>query len=257
MLLSLDYLIKKYNLKITGISHFGAHLGQEITSYKKNNLNNIHLFEPQKKIFEQLKSANENIDGLNFYNFGLGEANHKTILNLDTHESQSSSILTPKDHLKLHPQIKFEGTEEILIKRYDELDIKNVNFLNIDIQGYELKALSGSVKILQDIKYIYTEVNSVEVYAECVLIKDLDKFLIDYNFVRVKTKWFDNLAWGDAFYIKRDLISTKNYFISRFKNFIFKLYIMKYLEKYISKFYISINKFVYEKKQKIKKIIKN
>ena len=56
MLISLDYLIKKYDLKIKGVSHFGAHLGQEIDSYLQNNISNIHLFEPQTKIFNQLVS---------------------------------------------------------------------------------------------------------------------------------------------------------------------------------------------------------
>jgi hypothetical protein len=58
MLISLDHLIKKYELKINGISHFGAHLGQEIDTYLKNNIKNIHLFEPQSKIFNQLINCN-------------------------------------------------------------------------------------------------------------------------------------------------------------------------------------------------------
>ena len=51
MLISLDYLIKKYDLKIKGVSHFGAHLGQEIDSYLQNNISNVHLFEPQTTNF--------------------------------------------------------------------------------------------------------------------------------------------------------------------------------------------------------------
>ena len=141
MLISLDHLIKKYELKINGISHFGAHLGQEIDTYLKNNIKNIHLFEPQSKIFNQLINCNNEKNDLKFYNFGLGSKNEKLKLNLDTAESQSSSILTPKTHLELHPNIKFDGSENIEIKIYDDLKIENVNFLNIDVQGYEHEAL--------------------------------------------------------------------------------------------------------------------
>ncbi|MDC2962443.1 FkbM family methyltransferase [Acidimicrobiia bacterium] len=142
MLISLDYLIKKYDLKIKCVSHFGAHLGQEIDSYLQNNISNIHLFEPQTKIFNQLVS-NHKKKGLHFYNFGLGSQNKKLKIYLDSGESQSSSILKPKSHLNLHPNIKFQGTEDIEVKIYDNLKIQNINFLNIDVQGYELEALIG------------------------------------------------------------------------------------------------------------------
>ena len=75
MLISLDYLIEKYDLKIKGVSHFGAHLGQEIDSYLQNNINNIHLFEPQVQIFNQLVLNHKAKEGLHFYNFGLGSQN--------------------------------------------------------------------------------------------------------------------------------------------------------------------------------------
>ena len=54
MLISLNYLIKKYGLEISGISHFGAHLGQEVDKYIENNIMNINLFEPQKQIYKKL-----------------------------------------------------------------------------------------------------------------------------------------------------------------------------------------------------------
>ena len=44
MLISLNYLIKKYRLEITGISHFGAHLGQEVDKYLENNIKNILVY---------------------------------------------------------------------------------------------------------------------------------------------------------------------------------------------------------------------
>lgn len=35
MLLQLDSLVDKYNLKIKGIIHVGAHIGEEVPAYKK------------------------------------------------------------------------------------------------------------------------------------------------------------------------------------------------------------------------------
>ena len=35
MLLNIEYLKNKYNIKTNGIAHIGAHLGQEIDEYKR------------------------------------------------------------------------------------------------------------------------------------------------------------------------------------------------------------------------------
>ena len=72
----------------------------------------------------QLIKIHKEKKNLSFYNFGLGSKNMKVKINLDTAESQSSSILKPKTHLLLHQNIKFEGTEDIEIKIYDDLKIK-------------------------------------------------------------------------------------------------------------------------------------
>ena len=44
-------------------------------------------------------------------------------------------LIKPSGHLKYHPEIKLEDTENIEIRKYDEFDLSNVNYLNIDIQG--------------------------------------------------------------------------------------------------------------------------
>jgi len=255
MLISFDYLIKKYNIKITGLSHFGAHIGQEVDLYLKNNITNIHLFEPQYKIFNQLINIHKEKKDLSFYNFGLGSENKKVKINLDTAESQSSSILKPKSHLELHQNIKFEGTEDIEIKIYDNLKIEDINFLNIDIQGYELEALIGCKKSLRSIDYIYTEINSQEVYEGCPLVGDIDDYLFNHGFLRVETRWFDNLAWGDAFYIKKKFLSKSDFLKVKIKNFIFSFTITKYIELKKIKFFNHVNKVFYKFKQLVKKIL--
>lgn len=58
---------------------------------------------------------------------------------------------------------------------------------------------------LHNVDYLYTEVNSDYVYKNCGLINELDDYLQKFNLVRVETKWTE-FKWGDAFYIKRNLI---------------------------------------------------
>jgi len=233
--------------------------------YIEKKIPYIHLFEPQSEIFKELINKFKKYENCSFYNFALGNNDSLVNIYLEKTRKESSSILKPANHLLLHPDIVFEGTEEIQIKKYDSLKIKDVNFLNIDIQGYELEALKGCKYSLNHIDYIYTEINNEEVYENCAHIKDLDLFLDSYGFIRVETVWWENLAWGDAFYIKKEYLNKNTLYFKKLINFFlsFKLihnlrknktvYAKIYLKNYKKlKFYLKNYK---KYKQYLKKIL--
>jgi hypothetical protein len=50
---------------------------------------------------------------------------------------------------------------------------------------------------------IISEINKEEMYEGCVLVEDLDKFLLNYGFKRMVTYWQqDGETWGDGLYLK-------------------------------------------------------
>ncbi len=254
MLIKLTNLVSKYNLYITGVAHFGAHLGQEVIEYEELNIKNIHLFEPQKNLFIELDKKFGKNKKIKIYNFGLGSEEKQLDINLTpSNNGLSASILPPKKHKDLYPEIKFEGTEKIEIKIYDDLNIKDVNFLNIDIQGYELYALEGSKKSLEtNIDYIFIEVNKDELYEGNVVVEELDKFLNKYKFIRIETKWFNRFVlWGDALYVKAESLSSYKILKSKFFIFCERFYIF-FLIIDILRF---LNRFKYRIKQTIKSLI--
>ena len=59
----------------------------------------------------------------------------------------------------------------------DDYDIGESNFINIDVQGYELEVFKGGTKTLEKVDYIYCEVNRGEVYEGNAMVEDLDEFL--------------------------------------------------------------------------------
>jgi hypothetical protein len=83
----------------------------------------------------------------------------------------------------------------------NDIDGSEIDFLNLDIQGVELRALKSMGSYLDSIKYIYTEINTGEVYKENDQLDDLDEFLRNKGFNRVETK-LTPYEWGDALYIK-------------------------------------------------------
>jgi FkbM family methyltransferase len=203
MLLNLDNLKEKYNLKIKGVIHIGAHIGQEYETYERLGIDNIMFFEPLKNTFEKLK---KNVgEKAKLMNMALGNIEGEIEMFTESiNQGQSSSILEPKHHLVQHPSIKFDGKEIVKITKLDNfiLEKENYNFINIDVQGYELEVFKGGVEYLKNIDYIMTEINRAELYLNCAKVEELDSFLHEYGFERVETTWAGG-TWGDAFYIKK------------------------------------------------------
>lgn len=203
MILDLKQLKEKYNLNFKGVIHVGAHHGCEFPIYEELNIKNKIFFEPVRSNFEILSS---NVgDKAILVNKALGNENKKIEINIETaNGGQSNSILNPKLHLYQYPHIQFNQKEEVDMVRLDDYlsDYLNYNFLNIDVQGYELEVLKGSKNILNSIDYIMTEINKDEVYENCAQIKDLEAFLSPYGFELVEENWM-GIIWGDGFFIKK------------------------------------------------------
>lgn len=205
MILSFTTMVKKYDMNINGIIHIGAHRGQEINEYVENGIQEIIMFEPLNTNFKILErnmaQVNANITG---YQVALGNEEKNVRMYLSNNDLLSSSVLKPKVHLQLHPGVIFNDVEEVEMKRLDSFaeETKNFNFINMDVQGYELEVLKGGAETLKHVDYVYCEINRDELYEGNAFVEDLDKFLADYNMERVETDWAGTL-WGDALYIRR------------------------------------------------------
>jgi len=206
MLLSFSQLYKKYKFNIKGIIHIGAHYGEEIPEYIHYGIQDIVLFEPLTSNFnvlsERVKDLNANIEG---HQLALGNDNKKVSMYLSSNEQQSSSILKPKIHLTHHPNVTFDGVEEVDMVKLDDFSYTKYNFINMDVQGYELEVLKGATETLKNIDYVYCEVNRDEVYENNAYVEEIDEFLSSYDMKRVETSW-EGKIWGDALYIREKLL---------------------------------------------------
>lgn len=207
MLIKFSEIVSKYG-KPRGIIHLGAHLLEERKDYYQYGLNNTIWIEANPNIYENIKRFDNGIERI--FNHVISDVDNKEYNFNITNNGQSSSILELGEHKIHHPHIYVNDVIVLRSKRMktiiddNNIDISNYNFLNIDIQGAELLALKGFGEYLNSIDYIYTEVNSSEVYKGCALISDLDDYLSEYGFERVETKMTE-YEWGDAIYIKNKI----------------------------------------------------
>ena len=203
MIIRFSDIVKKYNMNINGIIHIGAHYGEEIVDYINEGIQNVILFEPLSDNFDILHKNSQNLNAnIEAYQVALGSEPGEATMYVSDNEKQSSSILKPKVHLSHHPDVKFPSKEEVEVHLLDEYDCHNYNFLNMDVQGYELEVLKGGSETLKNIDYVYCEVNRDEVYENNAYIEELDEYLANYNMSRVETVWSGGI-WGDALYIKQ------------------------------------------------------
>jgi len=109
----------------------------------------------------------------------------------------------------------------VVTRRLDDIsEIGAVGFLKLDVQGAELKVLTGGVVSLKRTLVVHTEVEFVEIYAGQPLFADIDQFLRGHGFVfhrfaglegRTMRPLFhvgdpdhamSQILWGDAVYVR-------------------------------------------------------
>jgi FkbM family methyltransferase len=203
MLIPLHELVKKYKVNFKGILHVGAHECEELSDYE-------HYIQRSKILWIDGLEDKVNLCKQRYPNVLIEHAvvsdTIETVKFNRSNNGQSSSILELGLHKQFHPHVWYVESHEVQTKMLKDIicnyDI-DYNFLNLDIQGAELKALKGMEQYLEKVDYIYTEVNSDYVYEKCALVGELDQYLQQFGLHRVETKWCENYRWGDAFYIRK------------------------------------------------------
>ncbi len=234
-MLDLQQIFSQYGIVPHGVIHVGAHEGTEIGTYQAMGVQKVLFVEANPVVFERLQANIAGVPNVQAVNCAVSNENGTVNLRV-TSIDQSSSILQLKRHLELYPNIQETHQVEVQSRTIDtlleelQLNPYDFNILNIDIQGAELLALQGAANWLKYVAGINTEVNYEELYDGCVLIDQLDEFLEKHGFQRVATITH-HPYWGDAFYVKKPLITMAAFAIARFGNQIFDYAFLKMYTK--------------------------
>ena len=183
------------------------------------------LFEPDLKEYEKL--LNKNNDQI-IINAALSDKVKNIDFNICKKQEVSSVYMPNYDLIN-----KFPDTKDYPRDRYDILkkieiktdtlsnqlklnDISEVDFIKIDVQGYGLSVLKGSVGNLSNTIGLEVEVEFLEIYKNQPLFNEVDAFIQKHNFELFDIKryfWKRNdyegtgnqkgqLVMGDALYLK-------------------------------------------------------
>lgn len=208
MLITPRELFENWNVLPKSVLHVGAHLGEESSLYDEVKWFPVIWIEAQPSLINELLSKldpekNQILEAAIWDIGGLSMP-----LNIASN-SQSTSLLDFGTHAKSYPEIINIESIVVETKRLDEIieSSEMPNFINLDIQGVELNALRSLGELILEVDYIYMEVNWREVYKGCSRVWEIDRYLEQFGFFRVTTRWYLRPGWGDALYLKKEIKS--------------------------------------------------
>jgi FkbM family methyltransferase len=203
MLISVQELTRFFGVRPNGVLHIGAHEAEEVIDYRNHTWGSVIWVEMLPEKYEALR--------VRFANDAQNLVLHAACWDTDgvrlpifrASNGQSSSLLSPEHHLIDHPSISFVKGAEVTTSRLDSIlpVASQFDFINLDIQGAELRALRGLGERLANVKWAYLEVNTLRMYRDCALIGEIDAFMESVGFARIATRMAGSYGWGDALYI--------------------------------------------------------
>jgi len=182
----LNHFLKLNNIEC--ILDIGANIGQYAEYLRQIGFkNNIISFEPLNDAYEILKTKTKKDSRWEAYNFGIGENDQISKINVSKNSFSSSILDMSNSHFDSSPESIYVSSQKIKIKRLDRLEFlekltdKNL-FLKIDTQGYEEQVINGSINIINRVKGIQIEMSLNELYKEQILFEELYKKIVNLNF---------------------------------------------------------------------------
>jgi FkbM family methyltransferase len=155
------------------------------------NKNICNLDKTQKEKLTLVNKAVSLTNGqVKFYPFDLQKYNNmgaSSMLKIDF----SQRNLDDPDYNIANPQKEIIVYGTRLDTFIDKNNIKNIDLLCIDLQGYELNAIKSLGNHLHNVKYIITECSIVCTYIDGASFIELNDYLSKYNFKYVCSNKFN------------------------------------------------------------------
>src|SRR6185312_952684 len=184
--------IKKFLPSNPVIIDAGANNGSDSIEMTRlyTNKAKIYAFEPLPAIFEELQHNIRRYKNIKAFRLALSNKNGEQELYVSSGASiGSSSLLKPGTHLQDHPDVLFNEKIKVTTITLDEWaeqnGIKSVDFLWMDLQGFELEVLKESKIIFRTVKVVHMEVSTkntyegVTLYPETKLWMENNGFYVD------------------------------------------------------------------------------
>ena len=187
--------------KVDFFFDIGGHKGESIIFFNKYlQLRNVYSFEPSKKNFhilsnkiEKIKKKNKDIifrlensavgnetKNVN-YNY-LSESSSSTLKNLN----ENSKYFKRKEKFFGKIKTEVQDIKQICFFEYiNNNNVKKIDFLKIDTEGYEFEVVKGLKKFISNVKVILFEHHYDDMLVKGYKYSDISKYLKFYGFKKI------------------------------------------------------------------------
>ena len=211
------YLKKNFSSDINTVFDVGCYTGifMDVCLKVYGSTTQIFAFEAEKEIFNKLDKY-RNLENVKIYNIGIGDEN--TVANLNVSYQKGTSTFSQLNQhskylnfkTKLLKERVFIRQEQVRMQTIDMIavsnDITQIDLLKIDTEGYELAVLKGAVQSIVNTKIILIELSSHDMYLNYDK-NEIEQFLLQNNFLLVKTFRTPFQKWEDRIYVNSAIFS--------------------------------------------------
>lgn len=197
----------------------GAHIGRMTRKMlDRFPAARIYAFEPVAETFAELEANLATEERATPVRAALGGAPGEAAIHVNACAGTSSMLPATARNLGYHPdKIAPRRIETVPVVTLDawaaDAGVEAVDFLKLDLQGYELEALSGADRLLREsVRAVYSEAQLVELYEGAAQFSDLDHFLRDRGFVLYRIQEIfgggpeQRSTCCDAIWLKREVL---------------------------------------------------
>lgn len=170
-------------LGTTLVVDVGANVGQYGSMLRSTGYRGrIVSLEPLAEPFVQLSRRCARDAQWEALNLALGAEALTGVMNVSAASASSSLLQEAKSGFDVAAQTRFVGREQVEVARLDDIaggllrDV-DVSYLKLDVQGYELSALTGAEATLPRISAVEVEVSIAPLYEGQPLYREVLDFL--------------------------------------------------------------------------------
>lgn len=191
----------------------GAHLGDMVDRFGALLPKaEFHCFEPDPELCKIIEKKFLGNSQVHVVQAALSDAVGKAVLNINV--SRATNSLLPSAE-SLQPDLKqlceLVKQVEVKVTTIDEYcranSIEHIDFIKLDLQGYDYLALKGAKATLKNTKVVLVEVLFMEIYKGCHGFPDILNLMINQEF-KLHTLCglhygeAGELLWADAIFVK-------------------------------------------------------
>lgn len=207
------------DLNINMIIDVGAHKGEFLEKMLKiEKIKTFYAFEPQKNIFDKLNMKFSKNNKITLFNCAMDKEVSKKRLQINKLSMTSSlaEINEKSAYLKLKNFLtsskknfvdEYEVQTNTVDKVFKEMNLNNT-LLKIDVEGYEMNVIKGSLEKLKEIPFILLE-NQFGNHYKDNSFKDIENLLLQKNFSITKKFLFPTMHYQDILF-KKNLNYLRN-----------------------------------------------